>query len=80
MTIMTLVPTVLALALVAPPDVEITDANFEAWHAHVSPSEDELAWATIPWHDTFADGLLAASDAGKPLLFWAMNGHPMGCT
>ena len=25
-------------------------------------------------------GVLAAEDAGMPLLFWAMNGHPLGCT
>ena len=29
---------------------------------------------------TFKDGILAADTAGKPLLLWTMNGHPLGCT
>jgi hypothetical protein len=34
----------------------------------------------MPWLLTFGEGMLAASEQEKPLLFWAMNGHPLGCT
>ena len=56
------------------------DTNFAAWRTHIEPGADELVWEQIPWHSTFADGLAAASEQQKPLLFWAMNGHPLGCT
>jgi hypothetical protein len=39
-----------------------------------------LAWQQIPWATTFKDGIVAADAAGKPLLLWTMNGHPLGCT
>ena len=55
-------------------------ADFTAWRDHLRPGAAELAWESIPWRSTFADGLLAASRAKRPLLFWAMNGHPLGCT
>ena len=55
-------------------------ANFDAWRGHILPTADELRWETIPWHQTFGEGLLDANKRGRPLLFYAMNGHPLGCT
>ena len=60
------------------PDVRAAD--LKAWSVHLRPCADELAWRAIPWLDTFAAGVLAADEEKKPLLFWAMNGHPLGCT
>ena len=60
--------------------VPLDASTFELWRDHLAPAPDELRWESIPWHPTFAEGLLAADSAGKPLLFWAMNGHPLGCT
>ena len=54
--------------------------NVDDWQRHIWPSPDEVRWMEIPWHPTFGGGLAAAGRAGKPLLFWAMNGHPLGCT
>lgn len=56
------------------------DSNFAAWNKHITPDDAELRWEQIPWHPTFGEGLAAAGDARKPLLFWGMNGHPLGCT
>jgi hypothetical protein len=47
---------------------------------YVRPTSAESAWRDIPWQPTFAGGLRAAVEDGRPLLFWAMNGHPLGCT
>ena len=52
----------------------------DAWAEHIRPSADELAWEAIEWHSTFARGVLAADAEERPLVFWAMNGHPLGCT
>ena len=52
----------------------------EAWGRNIRPAGDELAWQSIDWLPTFAQGVLEADAQRKPLLFWAMNGHPLGCT
>lgn len=67
-------------ALRAVPLPELSDEDVPRWRALVEPSEEERAFETIPWLASFAEGLRAAEAAGKPLLFWAMNGHPLGCT
>ena len=60
--------------------VELNERNYADWRKHILPNTGELAWQQIPWATTFKDGIIAADAAGKPLLFWTMNGHPLGCT
>lgn len=67
-------------AMQALPLPELTDEDVPRWRTLVEPNGEELAFETIPWIASFAEGLRAAEAAGKPLLFWAMNGHPLGCT
>jgi len=50
------------------------------WREHLLPTEAELAFEAIDWIPDFATGMKRAAAEGKPLLFWAMNGHPLGCT
>ena len=57
-----------------------TDADLAAWSKHLAPAPEEIAWESIPWRGTFREGLTDAGAAGKPLLLWLMNGHPLGCT
>ena len=57
-----------------------TMANLAAWRDHILPDRSELLWETIPWKSSLSAGFAAARESGKPLLFWAMNGHPLGCT
>ena len=49
-----------------------------AWRAHLRPAAGERE--RIDWIPSFAEGLGRAGEEGRPLLFWAMNGHPLGCT
>lgn len=67
-----------ALAGVAVPELRAEDLG--AWRDRIRPAPGELAWDTIPWVPSFGDGVRRASREGRPLLFWAMNGHPLGCT
>jgi hypothetical protein len=60
--------------------VELNDQNYADWCKHILPDTGQLAWQQIPWATTFKDGIVAADVAGKPLLLWTMNGHPLGCT
>jgi len=68
-----------ALVLVQEP-ADLSTATLDRWRAFVRPSDAELAYAEIPWIADLAGGLAAAAREGKPLLLWAMNGHPLGCT
>lgn len=54
--------------------------TFEALVAHVVPEDKELRWRSIPWRPTLRDGLRDGAAAEKPVLLWAMNGHPLGST
>ena len=60
-------------------DVELDDASLDRWLAYVRPSAPE-PWRALPWHSTLLGGVEAARDAGRPVLFWAMSGHPLGST
>jgi len=54
--------------------------TLEEWRARIEPSAEEVAWTEIPWRPSFWSGAQEAQEAHKPLLLWAMNGHPLGCT
>ncbi len=67
--------------LAAPPSAQELDApDLARWREHIRPAASETAYEAIPWIPSFAEGVRAANAARKPLLFWAMNGHPLGCT
>ena len=56
------------------------DDSFEPLFASVVPTVREMTWRTVPWHANFWDAVIEAQDKDRPLLFWAMNGHPLACT
>ena len=59
---------------------ELTDATFEAVRDAILPSKDEERWREIPWRTSAWDAVVEAAAAEKPVLLWAMNGHPLACT
>jgi hypothetical protein len=58
----------------------LTSKSYEMWRDYITPTENELLWTSIPWRSSFREGLIDADEYQKPLLLWAMNGHPLGCT
>lgn len=58
------------------PATDAFDQKLEA----ILPGEEELAWRAIPWRAEFRAALIEADQLGKPVLLWAMNGHPLGQT
>lgn len=46
----------------------------------IQPSAEELAWKRIPWRTSFREAVAEAQRAERPVLLWAMDGHPMACT
>lgn len=59
---------------------ELRGRTLEAWRALIEPQPSELAWAEIPWRSSFWSALTEAQENERPILLWAMNGHPLGCT
>ena len=61
-------------------DFALTEKNYAVWRDYITPPEKELRWKSIPWRTSFTEGMVDADRFQKPLLLWAMNGHPLGCT
>ena len=59
---------------------QLDDKTYTMWKNFIKPTAEELAWTKISWRSTFYDGLVDADQLQKPVLFWAMNGHPLGST
>jgi hypothetical protein len=66
-----------AVAVVAPP---LDTTTFAELRDFVRPTKEETAWRDLGWHPTLWGAVVAAHRAKKPILLWAMNGHPLGCT
>jgi len=58
---------------------ELDEESFARWREYLAPSETECAWEGVAWRQSFREGILDSQIDGKPILLWAMNGHPMGC-
>jgi hypothetical protein len=58
-----------------PSDLE----GFARLHRAIKPRPEERRWTQIPWEVDLWAARRRALDLGKPLLLWAMNGHPLGC-
>ena len=64
----------------ADPPGPLTDKTLAEWRDRIRPKNDEQCFKTVNWLPTFWDGVMAAQKADKPILLWAMNGHPLACT
>ena len=57
----------------------IRPGQFERLHAMIKPQPAEQKWDQIPWMASLWEARKAAAAAGKPILLWEMDGHPLGC-
>lgn len=67
-------------AFVLQSQVELNDQTFETWRQYIVPKASELAFESCGWHGTLWSAVLEANRQDKPILLWAMNGHPLACT
>jgi hypothetical protein len=58
----------------------LDDTTFDELWPQIVPRPNELEWLEIPWLGVLADAVAQARQADQPVLLWAMNGHPLGCT
>jgi hypothetical protein len=68
----------LALAILLAQD--LTDKTYDRLRDQILPTKEEAVWKAIPWRSTLWDALVDAQKEDKPILIWAMNGHPLACT
>lgn len=68
----------LVLALAQAPSVH--QRTLAEWRAAIAPSESERRWTSIGWRASFWSAVEESNAVEKPILLWAMNGHPLGCT
>lgn len=72
-------PAALACAVLATPGDDWAP-SWEHWRDYLRPAPAEEAWLAVDWRPVFWDAVLEAHESEKPILLWAMNGHPLGCT
>jgi hypothetical protein len=44
------------------------------------PPATERAWCDVGWRPTLWEAVVEANGSDRPILLWAMNGHPLACT
>jgi hypothetical protein len=70
-----------AIPVAAPQDPPVpTAADYERWARAIEPDEQERSYEQIAWRNAFGSAIAEARALGRPVLLWAMNGHPLGCT
>jgi hypothetical protein len=73
--------TLLMSLIVAFPQVtEPNEQNFAQWRDFIRPKQKELSFEESQWRASLWEGVVEAQKTGKPILLWAMNGHPLACT
>jgi hypothetical protein len=67
----------LGVARAEPP---IPPERFAKLFQVIQPRAEEQRWTQIPWQTNLWEARRQAAAAGKPILLWEMDGHPLGCT
>ncbi len=67
-----------AAAQDGPPNLD--EASYKQWIDFIIPSAEENKWEKVGWRTEFAAAAQEAKALQRPVLLWAMNGHPCGLT
>ena len=60
---------------------KLNEKNVSKLHELIQPTAEELVWKdSIPWRTDLWQARREAAEEGKPIFFWEMDGHPLGCT
>lgn len=68
----------LALPLAAAAAEPLTERQYEQLRTVIPPGPGEDKWDAISWRVDLWEARKEAAAAGKPLLLWEMDGHPLG--
>jgi serine/threonine protein kinase len=48
--------------------------------ALIVPQKEELVWLDVPWVLDLWEARRQATEKGRPILLWDLEGHPLGCS
>lgn len=63
----------------APAEI-LTSTTYSQIKSHVLPKPQEIQFQEVPWRATLWEAIVEGQRQNRPILLWAMNGHPLGCT
>ena len=55
---------------------ELNDASLKKIADLIRPTDAESGWKKVGWRTKFWPAVLEAQELQRPILLWAMNGHP----
>jgi hypothetical protein len=58
----------------------LNNQSFARWRDYIRPRPNEEFYLEIPWRESFYIAINEAKETNQPILLWAMDGHPLGCT
>ncbi|MGI8604008.1 MAG: hypothetical protein ACR2OZ_13600 [Verrucomicrobiales bacterium] len=58
----------------------LDESTYARWRDYILPARADLGFRQIAWRTSFWDAVIEAQVMERPILLWAMNGHPLGCT
>ena len=58
----------------------LDDKNLKTWLEFILPSAEETRWEKLGWRPELGAAVQEAKALQRPILLWAMNGHPCGLT
>ena len=58
----------------------LDDKNLKTWLEFILPSPEETRWEKLGWRPELGAAVQEAKALQRPILLWAMNGHPCGLT
>jgi hypothetical protein len=58
----------------------LDEKNYKGWVDFIRATPDELKWEKLGWRPELGAAALEARALQRPILLWAMNGHPCGLT
>ena len=58
----------------------VGEPELDKLRAVVTPTAKEQTWLAVGWRTDLWAAREEAAKAGKPILLWEMDGHPLGCT
>ena len=68
------------LPAAADPPGPLSNKTLPDWKDLIQPKTKDVCFKDVNWLPTFWDGVMTAQKEDKPILLWAMNGHPLACT
>lgn len=64
----------------APVSPTLDEESFAELRDFICPTPEEVRWQQVDWRTVFWDAVQEAQATDRPILLWAMNGHPLACT